>query len=82
MTMKISMSEFKATCTKVVREIADAPYAVEITNRGKVVAVVTAPPAESEADPQHFWGSLQGSVMEIAADFDEPMGDQDWDAAR
>ena len=43
--MKLSISEFKAKCTQVVREVATHPYTIEITNRGKVVAVVSPPPA-------------------------------------
>ena len=34
--MKMSVSEFKAKCTQVVREVATHPYMVEITNRGTV----------------------------------------------
>lgn len=80
--MKMPMSQFKAKCTQVVREVSAAPYTVEITNRGKVVAVVTAPPAEATADPGSFWGSLRGTVLHIAEDFDEPLGDGEWEAAR
>ena len=80
--MKISVSEFKAKCTQVVREVATHPYAVEITNRGKVVAVMSPPPAEERANPGAFWGSLKGSVIYMAPDFDEPMGEADWEATR
>lgn len=80
--MKISVSEFKARCTQVVRDVAAHPHQVEITNRGKVVAVVSAPPAQAPADPRLFWGSLNGSVAYLAPDFDEPMGDAEWEAAR
>ena len=80
--MKISVSEFKAKCTQVVREVATHPYTVEITNRGKVVAVVSPPPAQERADPKEFWGSLKDSVAYIAPDFDEPMGEGEWEAAR
>lgn len=79
--MKMSVSEFKAKCTQVVREVATHPHTVEITNRGKVVAVVS-PPVSKGADPKEFWGSLKGSVTYIAPDFDEPMRARDWDAAK
>ena len=82
MTMKMSVSEFKAKCTQVVREVASSPYTVEITNRGKVVAVVSGPPAEQEHDPSAFWGSLKGSVLHIAPDFDDPLGEDEWEATR
>ena len=80
--MKVSVSEFRAKCTQYVREVAACPYTVEITNRGKVVAVVSPPPAETRADTAQFWGSLKGSVTYIAPDFDEPIGDGEWEAAQ
>ena len=76
--MRMSVTDFKARCTQVVREVATQPYTVEITNRGKVVAVVS-PPITTTADPASFWGSLKGSVIYMAPDFDEPMED-DWEA--
>lgn len=79
--MRMSVTEFKAKCTQVVREVATQPYMVEITNRGEVVAIVSRPTAKP-VDPGMFWGSLKGSVMYMAPDFDEPMGDGDWEAAR
>ncbi|MDP6525172.1 MAG: type II toxin-antitoxin system prevent-host-death family antitoxin [Kiritimatiellia bacterium] len=80
--MKMSISEFRAKCTKVVREVADHPYMVEITNRGKVVAVVSPPPPETEMNPKDFWGSLKGTVADLATDFDEPLGEDEWEAAQ
>lgn len=80
--MKMSVTEFKAKCTQVVREVAFHPYSVEITNRGRVVAVLSPPEKSKEADPKEFWGSLKGSVTHVAPDFDEPMGDGDWEAAK
>lgn len=80
--MKVSVSEFKARCTQMVREVAAHPYGVEITNRGKVVAVLSPPEKGKNHDPKEFWGSLKGSVAQIAPDFDEPMGDSDWEASK
>ena len=80
--MKISVSEFKAKCTQVVREVASHPYPVEITNRGKVVAIISPAPGNVPADPHQFWGSLKGYVTYMAPDFDEPLGDEEWEAAR
>ncbi|MCX7015802.1 MAG: type II toxin-antitoxin system prevent-host-death family antitoxin [Candidatus Sumerlaeota bacterium] len=80
--MKISVSEFKSKCTQIVRDVAARSQTVEITNRGKVVAIVTSPPVEGQADPRRFWGSLKGSVAYLAPDFDEPLGDEEWEAAR
>ena len=79
--MKMSVTEFKAKCTQVLREVATHPYTVEVTNRGKVIAVVSAPAPQSVPDPKTFWGSGKGTVTYIAPDFDEPVGDDEWEAA-
>lgn len=78
--MKMSVTEFKAKCTQVLREVATHPYSVEITNRGKTIAVVSAPPPEPKVNP--LWGSMKGTVLYIDPNFDEPMGDDEWEAAK
>lgn len=80
--MKVSVSHLKAKCTQIVREVAAHPCSVEITNRGRVVAVLSPPPPQGRPNPRKFWGSLKGTVSYIAPDFDEPMGDEEWEAAR
>ena len=79
MVMKLPVSAFKARCTQVLREI-DATYeTVEVTKRGRTVAIVNPVP---ETDRHPLWGALRGSVVEVADDFDEPLDDKEWDAAR
>jgi prevent-host-death family protein len=68
MVMKIPVSEFKAKCTKILREAATAPYTVEVTNRGKVIALVTAPAPEQKPNPKEFFGSLKGTVTYVSAE--------------
>ncbi len=80
--MKVPISEFKAKCTKILREVATVPYSVEVTNRGKVIAVVSAPEPEKKPDPSEFFGSLKGTVTYISDDFDEPLGDDEWEAGK
>ena len=41
--MKISISEFKTKCTKFIRDVENLNQTIEITKRGKIVAVVTSP---------------------------------------
>ena len=79
--MKMSVTEFKAKCTQVLREVATHPYTVEITNRGRVIAVVSPPAPPKAPDPNTFWGSMKGTVLYIDPNFDEPMGDDEWEAA-
>ena len=57
--MQMSISEFKAKCTQVVREVGTKYQTVELTNRGKVVAQVVPPEPETKPDPQSFFGSLR-----------------------
>lgn len=78
--MNVSVTEFKAQCTRILREIPARGEAVRITNRGKVIAVVEPPFCPGADLPA--WGALRGSVRRVAADFDVPMGDTDWEAAR
>jgi prevent-host-death family protein len=79
--MKMPVSEFKAKCTQVLREVATAPYTVEVTKRGKVIAVVSSAKPEKDPDPNEFWGSLKGTVTYVSPDFDKALGDEDWEAA-
>ena len=41
--MQMPISEFKAKCTQVVREVGTKYKTVELTNRGKVIAQVIPP---------------------------------------
>lgn len=80
--MKMSVTEFKAKCTQVLREVASKPYTVEITKRGKVVAIVSPPVEEPPPDVNPAWGCLRGTITYMAPDFDEPMDDTEWDACQ
>jgi prevent-host-death family protein len=77
--MKMSVSEFKAKCTHVLREVATEYTTIEVTNRGKVIAVVEPPKPTTKVNPA--WGSLKGKVAYIAPDFDRPLGDKEWEAS-
>lgn len=78
--MHIPVSEFKAKCTQVLREISMNPNTqVEITNRGKVIAILRPPKPATKVNPA--WGSLKGSVTFMSDDFNQPLGDADWAAS-
>ena len=79
--MRMSISEFKAKCTQVVREVGTKYQTVELTNRGKVVACVVPPEPETKPDPQSFFGSLRGTVA-YQPGWDEPLGEDDWEACQ
>ena len=79
--MQMSISEFKAKCTQVVREVGTKYQTVELTNRGKVVAQVVPPEPETKPDPRSFFGSLRGTVA-YQPGWDEPLGEDDWEACQ
>jgi len=54
--MKMSVSEFKAKCTWVLREVSTEYKTVEVTNHGKVIAVVESPKPEKKHAPKTFFG--------------------------
>ena len=79
--MQMSISEFKAKCTQVVREVGTKYKTVELTNRGKVIAQVVPPEPETKPDPQSFFGSLRGTVS-YQPGWDEPLGEDDWETCQ
>jgi len=79
---EISVTELKAHCTQVIREVADTPYTV--TKRGKPVAVITPIKDSDKKRPRtmaEYMGSMRGSVIEYG-DIVEPLGEDDWDACK
>ncbi|MFH0953555.1 MAG: type II toxin-antitoxin system prevent-host-death family antitoxin [Verrucomicrobiota bacterium] len=80
--MKMKVTEFKAKCAQVVREVATKPYAIELTKHGKVVAVVKAPEPGGKREPGKFFGSLAGTASYVG-DIVSPAADaRDWEATR
>jgi prevent-host-death family protein len=79
--MKIAVSEFKSKCTKILRDVAKGRQSVEITKRGKVMAIVSPVEPEKELDPKEFLGCLHGTVS-ISPGWDEPLGEDDWEASK
>ena len=79
--MKISVSEFKTKCTKFIRDVENLDQTIEITKRGKIVAIVTSPALPQKNDPQEFLSCRHGTVT-CAPDWDSPLGDDDWEACK
>lgn len=78
--MQVAVSLFKAKCTEILRELPKKREPIEITSNGKLIAIVTAPPLDAKINPA--WGALRGAVTHIAEDFDEPLGDSEWEASK
>lgn len=58
----ISATEFKATCLQVLDRVQSGEFSrVEVTKRGRVVAVLSAPPAALDVT-KGLHGALRGRV--------------------
>ena len=79
--MQISVSEFKTKCTKIIRDVATLKQTIEITKRGKIVAIVAPPDPPKKIDPYEFLDCLRGTVI-YAPDWDQPLGEDDWAACK
>ena len=78
---EISVTEFKAHCTQIIREVADMPYTV--TKRGKPIAMITPIKETNSKKPktiEEFMGCMRGSVIEYG-DIISPI-DEEWDACK
>ncbi len=80
--MKMSVSEFKAKCTWVLREVSTEYKSVEVTNHGKVIAVVESPKPEKKHAPKKLLGSLAGTASHVGDIVSPAVNTKDWDAAR
>ena len=80
--MKMSVSEFKAKCTWVLREVYTEYKTVEVTNHGKVIAIVESPRPEKKHAPKNFFGSLAGTASHVGDIVSPAVSAKEWDAAR
>lgn len=81
-TTQLSVSEFKTHCTSILRELHTHPQRIEVTNRGRVIAVVQSPVADQPADPASWLGSLRGTVLHYEAPFAPATEPAEWGALR
>ena len=74
----VGMAEFKANCTRLLRELEQDGEPITVTVRGKPVAVVS--PSAPKPKRESLFGVLAGSVT-INGDVDltEPI-DPNWEA--
>lgn len=71
----IAAGEFKATCLKLLDEVASSRVPLVITKHGKPVAKLVPMPA-----PNALYGAMAGSVLH-EGDIVSPI-DEQWDATR
>lgn len=71
--MKVTATEFKAKCLKLVDEVVKTHEPVIITKRGKPVAKLV--PMECTS-----WFGFMAGTIEITGDIMAPIEDEDWEA--
>ena len=76
--MKITATEFKAKCLKLMDEVAKTHEPVIVTKRGKPVAKLVPVEPEEEQQPRYF-GCMAGTIK-ITGDIVAPIEDEDWEA--
>ena len=78
----VSVTDFKARCLEFFDRLSDGSLdEIEVTRRGKVVAVVTPPPTD-EVEARSVHGSMAGMVLvSPGVDLTEPIFDEELEAA-
>jgi prevent-host-death family protein len=79
--MDISVTEFRAQCLELIRQVESGGEVVEITRHGKLVARLTPPAVSSGASP-HPWAALRGSGVLHAEPEESVLEAQAFDALR
>jgi antitoxin (DNA-binding transcriptional repressor) of toxin-antitoxin stability system len=75
----VSISVFKATCLAALERVRVTGRPLLVTKRGVPIAQVTPPPPLEPDDAGY--GSMRGTAEELG-DLVEPLGEEDWEAAR
>lgn len=80
----VGMAEFKANCTRLLREVGEGGEPITVTVRGKPVAVVAAPGEKPKQDAGHGPSAVFGMLKNDRYRFDDPftpVSDMDeWEA--
>ena len=78
--MTISITELKARCLEIIREVEANGEVVEITRRGEVVArLLPATVAAADVKP---WERLRGTGVLLATPEESVLEDSDFEALR
>ena len=75
----VGMAEFKANCTRLLRELGEDGGTITVTSRGKPVAVVSVPEDATQTMPTAF-GMLRSDRYLFDDDPSEPAVDpEEWE---
>ena len=75
-----SVTEFKATCLRIIEHIRTTGMSVVVTKNGKP-AVRVIPASSKKKKDSKLFGSLKSDVVEVG-DILSPLGTTDWDVLK
>ena len=76
----ISISEFKATCLKVIDQVKSTGLSIVVTKRGEPYALVSKPP---EPQKKETWIGKYKKDITISGDIIKPAADEtEWDVLK
>jgi prevent-host-death family protein len=76
---KVAISVFKARCLSMLERVRRTGTPLLITKRGEPIAEIVAP---SSAHSREDWIGAAAGTGTITGDVVEPLGADDWEAAR
>jgi len=77
MPEKVTISEFKATCLRLLANVKKTGNPLLVTRKGEPIALVTPPPPPPRT--KSWLGSLKGTI-EITGDIISPVvAEKDWE---
>lgn len=71
----IAVSEFKATCLKLLDRMSKTREPLIVTKKGLPIAMIVPPPPQKI---ESLFGCMKGKIK-IKGDIVSPLGPQDWD---
>jgi prevent-host-death family protein len=77
--MTISVTELKARCLQVLREMERDGHPVDVVRRGKIVARIFQA-ADTATTDEHPWKRLHGSGKLLARPGESVLDDRDFEA--
>ena len=75
---QIAVSELKASCVRVLKQVKQSGVPIEILTNGELLAVVHPPPVR---DRKASYGSMKHMVKGLVGDLSTPL-EQDWEVLR
>jgi antitoxin (DNA-binding transcriptional repressor) of toxin-antitoxin stability system len=79
--MDISVTQFRASCLRLIRRVETTGESVDVTRRGKVVARLSPPPAAGQRSRKPL-ETLRGSGELLVAPGESVLRERDFEASR